>query len=124
MLQGKHAKRLKGNYQTANLLMTVTVVVTDTLGLQETCSATVTVDNMSLVLDPRALSLRSRGQDLSVTAMIEGLNVDILLPVEWRNLSGLAAANGLVTFGLYTAFMVEMIRQIRREQVSGLPERG
>lgn len=49
---------------------------------------------------------------------------DILLPLEWRNLSGLAAANGLVTFGLYTAFMVEMIRQIRREQVSGLPERG
>lgn len=48
---------------------------------------------------------------------------DILLPVEWRLLSGLAAANGLLMFGFLAAFLVEMMRRIRREQTSGKPER-
>lgn len=38
---------------------------------------------------------------------------DILLPVEWRLLGGLAAANGLLIFGLLTAMLVETLRQTR-----------
>ncbi len=41
---------------------------------------------------------------------------DILLPVEWRLLGGLAAANGLLVFGLLTAMMVETLRQTRLRQ--------
>ena len=41
---------------------------------------------------------------------------DILLPKEWRLLGGLAAANGLLVFGLLTAMMVETLRQIRQKQ--------
>ncbi len=48
---------------------------------------------------------------------------DVLLPFEWRLLSGIAAANGLLIIGFYTAFMVEMIRRIRNEQQSGLLDR-
>jgi len=39
---------------------------------------------------------------------------DITLPVEWRLLSGLAAANGLLLFGLSTAFLVEFLSQFGR----------
>jgi len=39
---------------------------------------------------------------------------DIILPVETRLLSGLAAANGLIAFGLSTAFLVEFLLQIRK----------
>lgn len=41
---------------------------------------------------------------------------DILLPLEWRLLGGLAAANGLLIFGLMTAMLVETLRQIRLRQ--------
>lgn len=41
---------------------------------------------------------------------------DILLPVEWRLLGGLAAANGLLVFGLLTAMLVETLRQTRLRQ--------
>lgn len=41
---------------------------------------------------------------------------DILLPVEWRLLSGLASINGLLNIGLATAFLVETLRQIRLDQ--------
>lgn len=47
---------------------------------------------------------------------------DILLPVKWRILAGLSAANGLLMFGFFTAFLVEMMQRIRREQVKGTPE--
>lgn len=47
---------------------------------------------------------------------------DIILPVEWRILSGLSAANGLLMFGFFTAFLVEMMRRIRREQIRGVGE--
>ena len=43
---------------------------------------------------------------------------DILLPVEWRLLSGIAAANGLLLFGLLTAILVETIRETRSRQRS------
>lgn len=41
---------------------------------------------------------------------------DILLPIEWRLLGGLAAANGLLMFGLLTAILVETLRQSRQRQ--------
>jgi hypothetical protein len=40
------------------------------------------------------------------------------LPVEWRLLGGLAAANGLMLFGLMTAVIVEAFRQIRLGQLA------
>ena len=41
---------------------------------------------------------------------------DILLPQEWRLLGGMAAANGLLTFGLLTAILVEILRDTRARQ--------
>lgn len=41
---------------------------------------------------------------------------DVLLTEQWRLLSGLAAANGLLIFGLSTAFMVEFLVRVRRAQ--------
>ncbi|GHF34738.1 ion channel [Seohaeicola zhoushanensis] len=41
---------------------------------------------------------------------------DILLPVEWRLLGGMAAANGLLIFGLLTAMLVETLRETRLRQ--------
>jgi len=37
---------------------------------------------------------------------------DIILPEETRLLSGMAAANGLIAFGLSTAFLVEYLRRL------------
>ena len=49
---------------------------------------------------------------------------DVLLPVEWRLLAGMAAANGFLTFGLMTALMIEALRQIRLGQVEVRRRRG
>lgn len=43
---------------------------------------------------------------------------DILLPVEWRILGGMAAANGLLNFGLLTAVLIEGMRFARVHQRS------
>jgi hypothetical protein len=48
---------------------------------------------------------------------------DIILPLEWRLLSGLCAANGLLLFGLSAAFLVEFIRQMWQSQ-SKISPRG
>jgi hypothetical protein len=45
---------------------------------------------------------------------------DILLPIEWRLLGGMAAANGLLMFGLLTAILVETLRDTRQRQRGGL----
>ena len=45
---------------------------------------------------------------------------DILLPENWRLLSGLAATNGLMNFGLLTAAGVEALRQLRILQREGV----
>lgn len=37
---------------------------------------------------------------------------DVLLPVEWRLLSGICAANGLLLFALCAAFLVEFFRRL------------
>jgi hypothetical protein len=42
---------------------------------------------------------------------------DILLPQEWRLLGGMAAANGLLNMGLFTAMMVEILRFVRVSQL-------
>lgn len=47
---------------------------------------------------------------------------DVLLPLEYRLLSGMAATNGLLLFGLFTAFLVEIMRRIRNEQMRGRPD--
>jgi len=45
---------------------------------------------------------------------------DVLLTEEWRLLSGLAAANGLLMFGLSTAFLVEFLVRVRRAQTESM----
>jgi voltage-gated potassium channel Kch len=42
---------------------------------------------------------------------------DVILPPEWRVLSGMEAANGFLSFGLLTALMVEALRQVRLSQI-------
>ncbi|WP_282601949.1 ion channel [Paracoccus sp. PARArs4] len=48
---------------------------------------------------------------------------DVLMPREWRILGGLAAANGLLSFGLMTALMVESLRHVRVRQIAFTKER-
>ncbi len=38
---------------------------------------------------------------------------DLVLPPDWRILSGLIGADGLLIFGWSTAFMVELVRRLR-----------
>ncbi|MDJ1008930.1 MAG: ion channel [Paracoccaceae bacterium] len=38
---------------------------------------------------------------------------DVLLPLEWRLLGGMTAANGFLSFGLVTALLVETLRNVR-----------
>lgn len=47
---------------------------------------------------------------------------DVLMPPEWRILGGLAAANGLLSFGLTTALMVESLRHVRVRQIAFMKE--
>ncbi len=41
---------------------------------------------------------------------------DTILATEWRLLSGMSAANGLLIFGLSTAFLVEFLSRLRQAQ--------
>ena len=43
---------------------------------------------------------------------------DILLPIEWRLLGGMAAINGLLNIGFVTAMLVESLRQVRLQQIA------
>ena len=47
---------------------------------------------------------------------------DVLLDKDWRLLSGFAASNGLLLFGVFTAFFVEAMRRVRAAQIAGIPE--
>ena len=42
---------------------------------------------------------------------------DVLLPPGWRILGGMAAANGLLSFGLTTALLIESLRHVRVRQI-------
>lgn len=46
---------------------------------------------------------------------------DLLLPEQWRLLSGATAANGFLLFGLSTAFMFEVMRQLNLSGRSNHP---
>ena len=46
---------------------------------------------------------------------------DILLPQDWRLLSGMASVNGLLNIGLVTALLVETLRQVRLQQLAQQP---
>ena len=48
---------------------------------------------------------------------------DVLLPQDWRLLGGMAAANGLLSMGLLTAMLVEVLRHVRISQMEWLRER-
>jgi len=37
---------------------------------------------------------------------------DVTLPQNWRLLSGIIAANGLILFGLNTAFLIEILQRL------------
>ena len=45
---------------------------------------------------------------------------DLLLPVEWRLLSGMCATNGLLNIGMMTALLMEVLRHVRRNQLDSL----
>lgn len=45
---------------------------------------------------------------------------DLLLPIEWRLLSGLCATNGLLNIGMMTALLMEVLRHVRRNQLDSL----
>ncbi|MEZ5777568.1 MAG: ion channel [Paracoccaceae bacterium] len=49
---------------------------------------------------------------------------DILLPDQWRLLGGMAAANGLLSMGLLTAMLVEVLRHVRIGQIEGKKRKG
>ncbi|MEM9797372.1 MAG: ion channel [Pseudomonadota bacterium] len=46
---------------------------------------------------------------------------DVLMVEDWRLLGGLAAANGLLLFGLLTAMLVETLRRTRLHQQDDAP---
>lgn len=43
---------------------------------------------------------------------------DLLLPIEWRLLGGMAAANGFITFGILIASLIEALRHVRLAQIA------
>lgn len=47
---------------------------------------------------------------------------DVTLPVQWRLLSGMCAANGLLLFGLNTAFLVEFFRRMHHAGLESAPQ--
>lgn len=49
---------------------------------------------------------------------------DVLLPQEWRLLAGMIAASGLINIGLFTAILVETLRQLRIGQSESRRRRG
>lgn len=46
---------------------------------------------------------------------------DVILPDEWRLLSGFVATNGFILFGLSTAVLFEIMSQIYRRRGAGYP---
>src|SRR5262249_2302174 len=60
--------------------MTLKVVGTDLAGHQSQAVSTVTVNNISFTLSPQTLNLSSKGGANSITARIEGPNLQLLMP--------------------------------------------
>lgn len=49
---------------------------------------------------------------------------DLVPDFSWRLLAGMEAANGLLTFGLVTALLIEALRQVRLGQVEQIRNRS
>jgi hypothetical protein len=49
---------------------------------------------------------------------------DVLMPHGWRILAGMEAANGFLNFGLFTALLLDGLRQLRSGQRAYRGERG
>lgn len=49
---------------------------------------------------------------------------DVILPEEWRLLSGFVATNGFILFGLSTAVLFEIMSQIYRRRGAGYPRKS
>ena len=47
---------------------------------------------------------------------------DIILPTDWRLLSGVCAANGLLLFGLCAAFLYELFVRLNKAQTKNRPD--
>ena len=62
--------------------MTVTAIARDQAGNSTTCTAVVTVDNVSVVLHPAVVNLGSRAPNGRIRAVLEGTSLALLLPVE------------------------------------------
>jgi hypothetical protein len=61
--------------------MTITAVAADLAGNSSTCTTKVLADNISVVLQPETLNLQSKAKGRHVTGVLEGVNVDLLLPL-------------------------------------------
>ena len=46
---------------------------------------------------------------------------DVVLPTEWRLLSGFIATDGFILFGLNAAFLFEVLRRLREDEVHDHP---
>lgn len=60
--------------------MRIEVIAIDAAGNRSSCTAIVTVDNLTVGVTPRTLNLKSRGNEVTVT--LEGTGVAVLLPLE------------------------------------------
>jgi sterol desaturase/sphingolipid hydroxylase (fatty acid hydroxylase superfamily) len=49
---------------------------------------------------------------------------DVLLPMEWRLLTGMESTNGFLNFGMLTAILVEALRVVRLGQMAARRPRG
>lgn len=49
---------------------------------------------------------------------------DVILPLEWRILAGMEAANGFINFGLLCALFIEALRTVRLRQHQSHDEAG
>ena len=44
---------------------------------------------------------------------------DVVVGKEWRVLSGFISVNGLLAFGLFTAFLIEVMRELSNRRIGG-----
>lgn len=96
---------------------TIVILIGVTLGLLAGLSVAVWIWAVALVGLNVFETLESALYFAVVTFTTLGYG-DMTLPQTWRLLSGLCAANGLLLFGLSTAFLVEFLGRLRRAQLN------
>src|SRR6185503_18579239 len=62
--------------------LTISAIASDLAGNRTISTARVFVDNLQVALHPQTLNLRSKKMERSINGIIEGPNVDLLLPTE------------------------------------------